>query len=278
MKERPKLGRGLQDVSSFFLTGTSQPGQELKELSSPVDKTRSVCICYPASPLIQSVVMANLALELVRHRNRVIIKDFSTTDETRLSTLMGSLLTSNDKESGRACVNLYGLPEILIIDSGPDGPINNEVIQDISAEHELNDDTDCINLLNMAASRDLILSCSPLDDYIIITKTDEKSLLQCYVYIKILYKHCASGRVHVIFDDVAPSFNGDSVFKKFSGFIHERMGLKIHCLGSLLHDEHFMNSINAKRPLVLYNGTSTAKDMLMGISSLLLGSNKNKED
>ena len=94
MKERPKLGRGLQDVSKFFLTGTPQQEPDQTQALSVHVGNKSICVCCPSSPLIQASFVANIALELARHRFAVIIRDFSVIEEAHLSTLMRAVISA----------------------------------------------------------------------------------------------------------------------------------------------------------------------------------------
>ncbi|MGD0821942.1 MAG: hypothetical protein ABSA71_14490 [Desulfomonilia bacterium] len=268
MKERPKLGRGLPDVSKFFLSDASHQEQNAGEVTCSTFAPESLYICSPGSPLIQSIVTANLALELARHGHRVRIQDFSTSNETRLSTLMGSILFRDDRDPGKAFVRLYGLPEIMIED-GFSGDLGKEKESPHEAE-PYRDDTGSLTLVNAPVLLDFIQGRAPSDEYIILTMTDEKSLLKCYAYIKVIHAHGESSRVHVVFDDAVNGINSDTVFRKFAGFINERLGFEVDYFGSLLHDEHLERSISEERPLVLFDGISITKDALIRICSLLL--------
>jgi hypothetical protein len=268
MKERPKLGRGLPDLSKFFLSDASYQEHEAGEVTSTTTEPKTLSICSPGSPLIQSVVTANLALELARHRHRVRIRDFSTSDETRVSTLMGSILFRDEGDPGKAFVRLYGLPEIRIEDGGPGG-----LWKEKESPHEAEpyrDDTGSLTLVNAPVLLDLIHEGAPSGEYIILTMTDEKSLLRCYASIKVIHAHGESSRVHVVFDEAVHGIDADTVFRKFAGFIDERLGFEVDYFGSLLHDEHLERSVSEKRPLVLFDGTSITKDALIRICSLLL--------
>ncbi|MGD0211260.1 MAG: hypothetical protein ABSC14_09820, partial [Desulfomonilia bacterium] len=196
------------------------------------------------------------------------IRDFSTSDETRASTLMGSILFRDDRDPGMAFVRLYGLPEIRIED-GFSGDLGKENESPHDAE-PYRDDTGSLTLVNAPVLLDFIHEGAPSGAYIILTMTDEKSLLRCYAYIKVIHAHSGSSRVHVVFDEAVDGINSDTVFRKFAGFINERLGFEVDYFGSLLHDEHLERSISEGRPLVLFDGISITKDALIRICSLLL--------
>lgn len=269
MKERPKLGRGLEDVSRFFLTGAQQQEPDQAQALTVHVGKRSICVCCPVSPLIQAAFTANIALELARHRFPVIIRDFSLTEGARLSTLMHFVLSDDERTTDKAFVRLYGLPEIVIQDNGPDGIKEGRETPRPDAPAVDKDSAGFI-LVNPASSLDFICEEKPCDGYVVITRTDERSLLQCYAYIKVIHERSSSSKVHVVFDDADEGSNNDAVFRKLSRFIHDRLEFIIDFLGSLVRDEHFERSITNQRPLVLFQGASVTKDALAGICSRLL--------
>ena len=270
MKERPKLGRGLQDVSRFFLTGAPQQEPDQAQALSVQAGNRSICFCCPASELIQASFAANIALELARHRFPVIIRDFSLTEEARLLTLMHFVLSEDERTADRAFVKLYGLPEIAIQEMSPEGLKEELETPGPDARPVVDEDSAGFILVNPSASLDFIQEEKPCDEYVVITRTDERSLLQCYAYIKVIHERFFSSKVHVVFDDEDAGSNNDVVFKKLSRFIHDHLEFTADFLGSLPRDEHFECSITNQRPLVLMSGTSVTKDALTRICSRLL--------
>ena len=270
MKERPKLGRGLQDVSRFFLTGASQQEPDQAQALFVHGDNRSICVCCPASEMIQASFVANIALELARHRFPVIIRDFSVTEEARLSTLMHAVLCQDERTTDKAFVKLYGLPEIVIHDKGRQGLTEERKPPGPDARPVVDEDSAGFILVNPSASLDFIQEEKPCDEYVVITRTDERSLLQCYAYIKVIHDRSFSSRVHVVFDDEDAGSNNDAIFKKLSRFIHDHLEFTADFLGSLPRDEHFERSITNQRPLVLMSGTSVTKDALTRICSRLL--------
>jgi len=270
MKERPKLGRGLQDVSRFFLTGALQAETDKAQALSVHAGNRSICVCCPATPLIQASFAANIALELARHRFPVIMRDFSLIEEVRLSTLMNAVLCQDERTTDKVFVKLYGLPEIVIQDNGFKVPTEEIEIQGSDARPLVDEDSAGFILVSPPASLDFIREEKPCDEYVLITRTEERSLLQCYGYIKVIHECSFSGRVRVVFDDADARSDNDAVFKRLSRFVHDHLGFTIDYLGILLRDEHFERSITDQRPLVLLNGASATKDALAGICSRLL--------
>jgi|APIni6443716594_1056825.scaffolds.fasta_scaffold25537_2 hypothetical protein len=270
MKERPKLGRGLQDVSRFFLTGAPQPEPYQAQALSPHSGKSSIGVCCPSSELIQASFVANIALELARHRFPVVIRDFSVTEEARLSTLMHAVLCQDERTTDKAFVKLYGLPEIVLQDNGRQGLTEERETPGPDARPVVDEDSAGFILVNPSGSLDFIQEEKPCDEYVVITRTDERSLLQCYAYIKVIHERSFSSKVHIVFDDAEAGSDNDAVFKKLSRFIHDHLEFTADFLGSLPRDEHFEGSITNQRPLVLFQGASVTKDALTRICSRLL--------
>lgn len=269
VKDRPKLSRGLQDVSRIYLGGTSP--------QEPVDTgtcrkaafERSICVCHPGAPLIQSAFIANLALECARHRCPVVVRDHALSEETRLSTLMDSILILDDAHQGTGHVRLYGLPEILITGPGEEAPEKEECISGDGSGSPLHD-ADRLVLINAPATLDFILDEGPFDEYVLLTALDEKSLLRCYAYAKTIHARNVSAGVQVVFGDTDAVSQGDAVFRRLSGFMQVRLGFMPGYLGGFAPDGHFERSLAEQRPLVLLGEASAAKDALTRICSLII--------
>ncbi|HPJ07636.1 MAG TPA: hypothetical protein PLB09_06370, partial [Deltaproteobacteria bacterium] len=92
MKDRPKLGRGLSDVSRCFLSGSPQYGQHHDGNTSPAFTAGTVGILSPASPSMQAFFTANLVLEIARRRLAARVWDYATAADAKVMPLMRSLL------------------------------------------------------------------------------------------------------------------------------------------------------------------------------------------
>jgi hypothetical protein len=277
MKERPKLGRGLQDVSKFFLTGTPPQEPDQTQALSVHVGNKSICVCYPSSPLVQASFVANIALEMARHRLAVIIRDFSVIEEARLSTLMRAVISEDERIKDKAFVKLYGLPRIVIQNSGNQGLAKERETSGSDASPVGDIDSAGVILVNPRALLDFIREGKSCDEYVVITRMDEMSLLQCYAYIKVIHEHSFSSRIHVVFDDADAGLNNEAFFKKLSRFIHDHLDFAIDFFGSVPRDEHFERSITDQKPLVLLGAASVTKDALTRVCSCLLEDYKRQE-
>lgn len=265
MKDRPKLGRGLRDVSRFFLSGSTQPGHHEDENPSPDLGTRTTCILSPASPLMQSVFTANLALESAKRRLAVRVRDHSTSEEVRVATLMRSLLDGPDTElRGAARILLYGLPAIDVQDDrygdlsrGPDDAGEVQETPGRTAEG--------LSLVNGRPHPGFVPGSRPVNDAVIITGTDEVSLLRAYIDIKAIHAWSPAAVLGLVFDEPAAGCNHHDVYSRFSGFVRSRLAQAVEFLGTLVHDEQLERSICEGRPLVMHTGESAARDALMDI-------------
>ncbi|MCU0575752.1 MAG: hypothetical protein MUD15_02870 [Desulfobacterota bacterium] len=265
MKDRPKLGRGLRDVSPFFLSEASLPEQQHGEIPFPAPPERTVCVCHPSSVLIQSFFTANLALELARHRHGVQVWDYAMPDEHRVTALMHSLLEGQGPEQdGHARIMLYGLPRITIRDGRAEGCFTGGGDADADPGAVDGEAGNCI-LVNARPHPDFILQSSPADDSIILTGTGELSLLQCYAHIKVIRGKTPGARIWIAFDGQREVRDDRSVFERLSGFAGQRLDCQVGFLGTLVHDESVERSFREEKPLVLFAGQSAAKEALSGI-------------
>jgi hypothetical protein len=257
MKDRPKLGRGLSDVSNYFLSHTHEKNEEPGDAFSAGKVVSSVGVCHPGSDLIQACLMANFALETAKRRHPVMIKDFSVSDEARVSSLMQSILSLDESTPGKVQVRLYGLPEITITEGGED--------------YGSPEDTDNkYRLVNMRGSLDFILEREGCSDYIFITKTDEKSLLRTYAFIKIVCSKGNESKFHIVFEDGPAQEDGGPIYRRFAGFIGLHVGCQIDYLGGFMQDEQLLGSIKEAKPIVLSPRPSEARDSITRICSRFL--------
>ncbi len=269
MKERPKLGRGLEDISRYFLSGTAERDRERREDTSPVLKMRSFGVCHPGSALIQSCFLANLALELARRRHVVVIHDFFNAEEVRVRTLMHGVLTEDGIRPDKAVVRLYGLPEIVISENESEDVWSSEDAPGPELR-PFDDAKDTYHLINIPSSLDFVLENDAISEYILLTMTDEKSLLRAYAFIKAMSKKSRVPGIHVVFDDTSTQEDADRILSRFVGFIENHLRCTVSYLGRLIQDEQLHLSIRQQRPLVLFQGNSVAKDTITGICSQLL--------
>jgi len=263
MKDRPKLGRGLSDVSPFFLSRATVSEPQQRGIVSPVPRPKTVTVCHPSSPLVQSFLSANLALEMARNRHGVSVWDCSANDEARLTVLMRALMNGQEAgPDGGVLIRLYGLPSIVIMDGRPDGPPGQDGFS--GEPPDLQDgEGGPRTLINARADMDFIIRSAPSEDAVILTRTDDLSLLQCYAYIKTIHRGSEGCRIWIVFD--GEGRDPGPVFDRLSGFVGQRLGCSLSFLGTLVHDEAMERSIREERPLVLFSGDSAARDSLAGI-------------
>jgi hypothetical protein len=271
VKDRPKLGRGLNDVSRFFLTQAARCGHDSREGTVPLVRPAAICICHPASPLIQSAFTANLALETARNRRKAVVWDCSDQENARLTTLMGSLLEvvpEPGETTGR--VGLYGLPEIVIHDGRVSGSCPGAQT-DGDTRLDDGDGRESLVIVNACPTIEFFLTAPEADEYVVITGTGEKALLQSYAFIRVIGARSPLGRVSLIFDHVGDEVHQQRILQRFCAFVLSRTGRSVRLLGALVRDDALERSIAEGIPLVLQQGPSEARRSLAGICALLIG-------
>ena len=245
MKDKPKLGRGLDDVSQHFLSRI--PPRATLALATPA--WRSIAVCHPGSLTLQSCLLTNLALELAKNRHQVRVQDFTPPGEARIKTLMGAIIPEEDSP-GHTVIHLYGLPEIEIIESN----LSEAWLENQLADRDENLPTGVLGryfLVNAPGpSLEFFVKSRACNEYLLATKTDENSLLQAYAFCKVIRMKGAP-RIHLVLDDAPPGEQADQIFRQFAGFVGHRLGCTLYLLGNLVHDERIQRSINEHMPLVL---------------------------
>jgi len=248
MKERPKLGRGIEDVSSYFLSPDRHRSRQ-PDISSTAAETRSIGVCHPDSRLIQSCLVTNLALELAKRQLSVIVQDFLPPGEASIRTLMGTIVTQDEQAPDQALIRLYGLPEIMIVQAGPGqvwkgaGPVPATLDREGSRRWN--------HVINMGNDLDFLNSSDAASDYVLITQTGDKSLLKAYAYLKTMHARNSQSRLHLVMDDAPTPEDAVRLFNRFNGFIKRHLGIDVEFMGNLIQDETLQRSIVERRPLVL---------------------------
>ena len=271
MDDKPRLGRGLEEVSQFYLTSgrRDEPGRQIKAIKThPVRSP--IKIFHPGSSLMQSCFLANFALELARNRTRVFVWDCLDLHENSTCALMKDLIPPC-RDAAAATASLYGLPDILIYkqSSHTDDTLAGIVTTLGSMEEE-----GCL-LVNTPGSLTAVLHDDLSADCMVMTRTNEQALLQCYAYIKVIL-NTSPGDIFLIFDDPGGDEETEELFSRFARFIEQKLNFTLHYLGSLRHDRYLEQSIEESRPLMLFQESSEAKEDLASISRSYLLSRQAK--
>ncbi len=252
IKDKPKLGRGLDDVSQHFLSPRIP-----QRATAAFARTawRSIAVCHPGSLTLQSCLLTNLALELAKRRHQVRVQDFAPPGEARTKTLMEAILPEEDSP-GKNIIHLYGLPEIEIIESDP-GEI---WLENQPADRDEDPPAGVLGrfyLVNAPGPLEFFDKSTACNEYILATKTDGNSLLQAYAFCKVM-RGKGAHRIHLVLDDAPPGEQSENIFQQFAGFVRHRLGCSLHLIGNLIHDERIQRSIKEHMPLVLSRGGSEA--------------------
>lgn len=275
MEEKTRLGRGLEEVSRLYFSGERPDVNRTQSRQlKPGEEVSSVRICHPGSCQMQSFLCANLALELVRNRFCVFVWDSLAGTEAGMENLMGSLVTCRNS-AGKTRVSLYGLPDIVILTPQDIRGRPVDVLKEMVFSQE---DRSC--LLVSAPAPPVSVADDGLDaQSILAARADEKSLLQCYAYMRIILQKKQSQGISLIFDDPTDKDHARALFNRFAAFVEGRLGVRPDYLGALHHDEHLDRSIEQARPLMLLHEDSEAKeDMVLISTNFLLNSHSLKEE
>lgn len=264
MEDRTRLGRGLEEVSQFYLSDRPREISAKERKPEKAVLRRSIIrILYPSLPAIKSCLAANLALELAKDRHHVMVRDGF---ERQGVQDMLQKTANPDLNPGAATVRLYGLPDIIVYP--PDAPPAVHAGENIADGH-FAEKGSCV-ILNLPDSLESVARGEIFFDAIIMAGVDEASLLQCYAYIKVIWERDPSIRIHIVIDDPGTDVRGHEIFTRLSGFIKKCFSGDLNLLGYLMHDDLLEMSIEEHNPLVLRHENSVAKDSIMAIGRALL--------
>jgi hypothetical protein len=266
MEKRTKQGRGLEEVSQFYLSGGTRDEPRPQEIVTKDPAGGNIVkVFHPGSCLVQSFFLANMALELARNRFSVLVWDCLDNSDENIESLMKTLMTQ-DNDSDISKVRLYGLPDIVIL---KESRLNTQKFSDLAGSiHSGNDNR--YFLVNMNASLESIKDHDFHADSIFLAHPDEKELLTCYAYIKVLCENGFAGDISIVFDDVEQGQKARSLFDRFAAFVEEKLSLRLGFLGTLCHDKYLQQSIHDEKPLMLLQERSETKEDMISISKNFL--------
>ncbi|HHO75377.1 MAG TPA: hypothetical protein ENN05_02980 [Deltaproteobacteria bacterium] len=274
MEERFRLGRGLKEISQVYLSDTARNEikrhGKLKTVSGPRTVIR---VCHPGSCLVQSFFLANLALELAKNRFSVYVWDGLDSSPVGMEAVMKSIVLDR-KEDEAATVRLYGLPDILIY--GPQRHDTDKLADLVRIVHASDNDR------YLLVSADGSLASAMNDDihaeHILLSGTDEKSLLQCYAHIRVILDKGSASGIFIVFDGVGHEKAAQETFERFAAFIDKKLNYTIDYLGNLSHDESLERSVEETKPLMLSQDRSETKDDMVSISRKFIHSRKTHDN
>ncbi|MGA1824066.1 MAG: MinD/ParA family ATP-binding protein [bacterium] len=259
MEKKAKLGRGLDEVSHFYLSAAKK---EEPDAGTPPRVNRNiVSVHHSGSDAIQSFFLSNLALELAKYQFPIYILDFCDNQDMNIKSKMKRLIKSQGSSS-RYSVTLYGLPSIQVVEVNP---YEDDSIEDILSTANINGDT-CFVFLNTQNSLKINSNRNTASEFIVLTKTDKISLLQSYAYIKFILEKSEKNKIYLILDEIDEEQEATRIYRRFAEYVERKLSHTINYLGGLTHDEYLSRSIEEGKPLVLSQEKSITKEKVLLIS------------
>lgn len=263
MEERTRLGRGLEDVSQFFLSDHPReaPGRDKKPDAG--ERRRHIRVMAPGSASAKPSFIANFALELVRNRFSVVVWDGFEAEGLGTGSMLKDLMDP-DLNPGAGTVRLYGLPDILVYDAAlqPQGRL----------EELVDGPGDRLVLVNAPDTVESVADAPVPFDTVYITPVDEHSLLRCYASLKIMLRRDPLTKVYLVLDTPEVRADALDMFTRFAAFVKERLSGHVHLLGCLVRDDLFDRSMSEHRPLVLRHEPSAAREAFASMGRSFLES------
>jgi len=274
MRDRPRLGRGLKDVSRYFLADSHPRGGPDPVPTSEDARPISVFVFHASSPEVQSLLTLALAMETARLGRGALIWDGMAQGAQGVKRLAGGLLArpgGRDKGGG-CCIRLYGLGAIPIHDAAC--PVWSQAEASCL---DLPGDGDTARgelLVFVNASPDMgFFTRGDLPDHTVIAaRTDERSLLKAYACMRVMDRRAPGSRMYLVLEAHGgePANQCDRTFEKLASFARENSKAAIAYLGCLIADDETARSIHEADPLALMMSQSPAGASLRGVCSRFL--------
>jgi len=258
MQESGRFGRSLDEVFHCFLSEDVK--REVKNANFYADNTHVIHCLHPGSILIQSFLITNLAFELARYQLSVIILEHMDYQEGDVLSIAKSLIPDHNAFHGFS-VKINGCANITLVDSAS----GKDFRRHVSGWFEVLINPERFLLINSENILENFPNQQVPSDIILMTRTDRKSLLQAYAYIKYMLEYDTTGRIYIVFDEIQDEEKAQKIFTHFAQYIDRKLCQTPIFLGPLVHDELLYRSIKVQEPLVLSQEDSISKQCLMSI-------------
>jgi len=252
MPKKPDASRGIEEVSRYFLSGVRRENIPGKSMSNA--KTYTLSICHLNSSIRQAFFIANIALELSRHRHKTYVWDCKDQPDIGTRHMMSGLPVSKEGNS-EYIVQLYGLPDIRIYTPGQGQKVLMKTLVDTCNASN----RDCFVLVNDDETLESTHNIGAHPGYILITQIHRISLIKCYAYIKSILGIHEKTNIFIVFDEVREEGLAHKTFVKLSRFVDRKLSFPLVYLGCFKQDDHMTQCIEDRSPVVTSNDSSTAK-------------------
>jgi hypothetical protein len=215
--------------------------------------------------MLKSCLLANISLELARHRVPVVIRDDAAGDNIGTGSMLGPVL-SEDLNPEAGTVRLYGLPDILVY-QGDGGSA--EALDD-PGRAPTGADAAPVVFVSVNDTVESVVSGGGVFDAVLLSGLDEHSLLRSYAFMKVIWERDPSAWIGMVLHEPVSAGHAQEMFSRLSAFVRDRLSGEPAFLGRLAHDDLLDRSMEERRPLVLWHEQSEAKDCLVSVSEAFL--------
>ena len=281
MKHERSAGKGLQDISHFFLSGSAPPGanrpavlKSVEPVAEPGPKRRRVVSFLSLCPQVPSALFTcNIGLDLAAQGKNVFIVDVEKRQPNVESTF------------GMRPATL-GLSDILY-------PSENKIFRDVDRHlrvldfrlelsalpsHERERDRRLVELLdreesdsewtlvNLPRSSRLLQNpewVARVNEVVLLTGPETQGMIETYASIKSLFSIRPDLQIYVGICEAASYQEAREVFEKISSGTLTLLRKKINSLGFLLKDPSIVQSLQEQVPVMKGANDSVQKGIRM---------------
>jgi len=223
---------------------------------------------------MQSVLVANLALESARRGFGVLVADCGGADGHQVRSLVGSVSEDvSDDRFGRTGVrvSLYGLPPVVIRETAPDTSPSSRDGDEGPGGGDAPGKGRHIILVSAPGGIDCLAGTAGVGRMVVVSGGNEKDLLRCYAALRLAAgTGCLRGAC-LVFDSVENPARAEELYARFGRHVEDRLPCVMAYGGILVRDKMLERSIVESRPLVLFSASSPSRDAILHVCSRILG-------
>ncbi len=281
MEEKKRLGRGLDEVSHYFLSTEKPVEQPAPEEEGKEEFSPAIFITSSNGVIDKSFLSCNLSIEIARFGQKIAIVDADPSIPT-VQFLMGQL-SSETSSSGKISapekmnytqesISVNSAVKFKLISGGTGFEGKKNLIQKIENPFvenmmKLHNDVDVL-LIN--ASNNFVHFSNnilfPVQKVVLLMLPLIKEMVLTYGLVKKIFSINDQAEIGIVINNSAGKEQAEAVFEKLQGVIKKRLNKSIHYCGFLPKNAEIAQSILSRKPLSLFSSNAQLKGHLKEIA------------
>jgi len=274
LQERKKLGRGIEEISHYFLSSTAK-----EEIDHGRKRWISISSC--GSVIQKCFLISNLSFEIAAQKKRVVIFDHGYL-EKGIPLFMDPLKQEFTEKNGCRFYRIKQLPdgfgEILIITANHTFKIPNE--QSETALGYIEKQVGAVDIVFVNNPSEIEISSRNgfkiCKENIIITSPEKREMLKNYSLIKKICGIDQVSTIGLIVNRVKKVLQAVRVFRKMAAVSNKYLKKELLSYGFFYDDLIITRTILKGVPLGLSYPDARLRKCLCGISNIIINNKVNE--